>query len=91
MRGYHDLPEASDEAFVDGWLATGDMGELDDRGCLRITHRKKELIKTSGGKYVAPSPVEGQIKAASPYVSKVVSHGEGRKYISALISLDPQA
>ena len=91
MRGYHHLPEASDEAFVDGWFATGDMGELDEQGYLKITDRKKDLIKTSGGKYVAPSEVEGVIKAASPYVSQVVSHGEGRKYISALISLDPQA
>ena len=91
MRGYHHLPEASEEAFVDGWFATGDMGELDEQGYLKITDRKKDLIKTSGGKYVAPSEVEGVIKAASPYVSQVVAHGEGRKYIAALIALDPQA
>lgn len=91
MRGYHHLPEATEEAFVDGWFATGDLGELDDHGYLKITDRKKDLIKTSGGKYVAPSEVEGVIKAASPYVSQVVAHGEGRKYISALIALDPQA
>ncbi len=91
MRGYHHLPEASEEALVDGWFATGDLGELDERGYLKITDRKKDLIKTSGGKYVAPSEVEGVIKAASPYVSQVVAHGEGRKYISALIALDPQA
>jgi len=91
MRGYHHLPEASEEAFVDGWFATGDLGELDEQGYLRITDRKKDLIKTSGGKYVAPSEVEGVIKAASPYVSQVVAHGEGRKYISALLALDPQA
>ena len=91
MRGYHHLPEATAEAFVDGWFATGDLGELDDHGYLKITDRKKDLIKTSGGKYVAPSEVEGVIKAACPYVSQVVAYGEGRKYISALVALDPGA
>jgi len=91
MRGYHHMPEATEEAFVDGWFATGDLGEIDDHGYLRITDRKKDLIKTSGGKYVAPSEVEGVIKAACPYVSQVVAHGEGRKYISALVALDPDA
>ena len=60
-------------------------------GYLRITDRKKDLIKTSGGKYVAPQKVEGVLKAACPYISQVVVHGEGRKYISALITLDPEA
>ena len=89
MRGYHHLDDASAEVLTDGWFATGDIGELDNRGYLKITDRKKDLIKTSGGKYVAPAEVEGVIKAASPYVSQVVAHGEGRKYISALIALDP--
>ena len=91
MRGYHHLPEASAEALHDGWFATGDLGELDDAGYLRITDRKKDLIKTSGGKYVAPQEVEGTIKAASPYVSQVIVHGDSRKYVSALIALDPDA
>jgi long-chain acyl-CoA synthetase len=91
MRGYHHLPEASAEALHDGWFASGDIGELDDAGYLRITDRKKDLIKTSGGKYVAPQEVEGTIKAASPYVSQVIVHGDGRKYVSALIALDPEA
>ena len=91
MRGYHHLPDASAEALHDGWFATGDIGELDDAGYLRITDRKKDLIKTSGGKYVAPQEVEGTIKAASPYVSQVIVHGDGRKYVSALIALDPDA
>ncbi|HEY0237218.1 MAG TPA: long-chain fatty acid--CoA ligase [Friedmanniella sp.] len=89
MRGYHHLPEQTAAAFVDGWFATGDLGVIDDHGYLKITDRKKDLIKTSGGKYVAPSKVEGVIKAACPYVSQVVVHGEGRKYVSALLALDP--
>jgi long-chain acyl-CoA synthetase len=91
MRGYHHMPEATAEVLHDGWFATGDMGELDDHGYLKITDRKKDLIKTSGGKYVAPQKVEGTLKAASPYVSQVLVHGEGRKYITALIALDPEA
>ena len=92
MRGYHGNDEATAEVLsADGWFATGDIGELDDHGYLRITDRKKDLIKTSGGKYVAPQKVEAAVKAASPYVSQVLVHGEGRKYISALITLDPEA
>jgi long-chain acyl-CoA synthetase len=91
MRGYHNQPEATAEAMQDGWFATGDIGELDDHGYLRITDRKKDLIKTSGGKYVAPQKVEGVLKAACPYISQVVVHGEGRKYVTALITLDPEA
>ncbi len=91
MRGYHNQPEATAEALQDGWFATGDIGELDDHGYLRITDRKKDLIKTSGGKYVAPQKVEGVLKAVCPYISQVVVHGEGRKYVTALITLDPEA
>jgi long-chain acyl-CoA synthetase len=91
MRGYHNLPEATAEVMQGDWFATGDMGELDDHGYLRITDRKKDLIKTSGGKYVAPQKVEGTLKAACPYISQVLVHGEGRKYITALITLDPEA
>jgi long-chain acyl-CoA synthetase len=91
MQGYHNLDEATAEAFEDGWFHTGDIGELDDAGYLRITDRKKDLIKTSGGKYVAPQKVEGAVKAACPYVSQVIVHGEGRKYVSALFTLDPDA
>ncbi|WP_422396051.1 hypothetical protein [Raineyella fluvialis] len=90
--GYHNLPEETAAAYSDdGWFATGDIGELDERGRLRITDRKKDLIKTSGGKYVAPQKVEGAIVNNNPYVSQVFVQGEGRKYISALITLDEEA
>ncbi|MDN5763971.1 MAG: long-chain fatty acid--CoA ligase [Microlunatus sp.] len=92
MRGYHDNDEATAEVLTaDGWFSTGDIGEFDDHDYLRITDRKKDLIKTSGGKYVAPQKVEAAVKAASPYVSQVLVHGEGRKYVCALMTLDPEA
>ena len=90
MRGYFNRPDATGEALIDGWLHTGDIGELDSAGHLRITDRKKALIKTSGGKYVAPSAIEGQLKAICPYVSQVVVHGDRRNYCSALITMDEE-
>lgn len=89
MRGYHNLPEETAETLVDGWLRTGDIGELDERGRLRLTDRKKELIKTSGGKYVAPQAVEGLVKANSPYIGHVLVHGDQRSYCVALVTIDP--
>ncbi|MEV0679583.1 AMP-dependent synthetase/ligase [Actinosynnema sp. NPDC050436] len=89
MRGYHNLPEETALALDGGWLRTGDIGELDDEGRLRITDRKKELIKTSSGKYVAPQSVESRIKAASPYIGHVLVHGDLRNYCVALVTLDP--
>ncbi|WP_328701846.1 AMP-dependent synthetase/ligase [Aestuariimicrobium ganziense] len=89
MRGYRNMPEATEESIVDGWFHTGDIGELDSEGYLRITDRKKDLMKTSGGKYVAPQKVEGAITANIPYVSQAVCVGDGKKYISALVTLDP--
>ena len=92
MRGYHNMPDATAEVLTaDGWFATGDIGELDDDGYLRVTDRKKDLIKTSGGKYIAPQKIEILFKSISPYASHIVVHGEGRKYVSALITLDPDA
>ncbi|MGW6498810.1 AMP-dependent synthetase/ligase [Nonomuraea angiospora] len=88
MRGYHGLPEETAAALEEGWLHTGDIGELDEAGRLRITDRKKELIKTSGGKYVAPTYLEGRIKAACPYASHVFVHGDRRNYVTALVTLD---
>ncbi|MFI7415986.1 AMP-dependent synthetase/ligase [Nonomuraea sp. NPDC049684] len=88
MRGYHGLPQETAEALTDGWLHTGDIGELDPAGRLLITDRKKELIKTSGGKYVAPTYLEGRIKAACPFASHVFVHGDRRNYVTALVTLD---
>ena len=88
MRGYHAADELTAEAIVDGWFHTGDIGELDAEGNLTLTDRKKDLMKTSGGKYVAPQKVEGALIAAIPFVSQAVAVGDGRKYVSALLTLD---
>ncbi|MFF9601108.1 AMP-dependent synthetase/ligase [Streptomyces sp. NPDC014684] len=89
MDGYHQQPEKTAEVLEsDGWFHTGDIGELSADGYLRITDRKKDLIKTSGGKYVAPAEVEGQFKAVCPYVSNILVHGADRNYCTALIALD---
>ncbi|HJR39130.1 MAG TPA: long-chain fatty acid--CoA ligase [Nocardioidaceae bacterium] len=91
MDGYHNLPEQTAEALSDGWLHTGDIGELDPDGFLRITDRKKDLFKTSGGKYIAPTSIESQFKAVCPYASQFIVHGNDRNYCVALITLDPDA
>ncbi|GAA3136717.1 AMP-dependent synthetase/ligase [Streptomyces rectiviolaceus] len=89
MEGYHGLPEKTAEVLEsDGWFHTGDIGELSTDGYLRITDRKKDLIKTSGGKYIAPAEVEGQFKAVCPYVSNILVHGADRNFCTALIALD---
>ncbi|UXY25207.1 AMP-dependent synthetase/ligase [Streptomyces sp. HUAS TT20] len=92
MRGYHNLPDASAEALTDdGWLRTGDIGEVDTDGFLRITDRKKDTFKTSNGKYVAPSEVEGKFRAACPFASNILLIGSSRNYCTALIALDEAA
>ncbi|HSE08674.1 MAG TPA: AMP-binding protein [Nocardioidaceae bacterium] len=91
MEGYHNLPEQTSETLSDGWLHTGDIGELDERGFLKITDRKKDLFKTSGGKYIAPSSIESQFKAICPYASQFLVHGNDRNFCVALITLDPDA
>jgi long-chain acyl-CoA synthetase len=92
MQGYHNLPEQTAEALTeDGWLHTGDIGELDADGYLKITDRKKDLFKTSGGKYIAPSAIESQFKAICPYASQFLVHGSERNFVVALVTLDPDA
>jgi long-chain acyl-CoA synthetase len=91
MRRYHGLPAETAEALdADGWLRTGDIGRLGADGHLEITDRKKDLIKTSGGKYVAPQIIEGLLKVASPLISYAILHGESRNYCTALISLSEE-
>ncbi len=88
LRGYWD-PSAGGvvPAAVDGWLATGDIGELDDEGYLTITGRKKELLITAGGKSVAPAPLENWLRS-HPLISQAMVLGDRRPYVSALITLD---
>ena len=92
MRGYHNLPDETAAVFTeDGFFRTGDIGELDADGYLRITDRKKDLIKTSGGKYVAPSYVEGLFKSICPYTSQALVIGQARNYCTMIVTLDPDA
>ena len=85
--GYFKNPEATAETIQDGWLYSGDVGELDQRGYLTITDRKKDIIITSGGKNIAPQNIENQLKF-SPYINDAVVIGDGRKFPSALIFID---
>ncbi len=88
--GYFKRPDATAEAWdVDGWFHTGDIGEIDVDGFLKITDRKKDLIKTSGGKYVSPQNVENLLKT-QPHISQAVLIGDNRKYCVALITLDAE-
>lgn len=87
FQGYFRNPEATAETIVDGWLHSGDVGELDKRGFLKITDRKKDLIITSGGKNIAPQNIENQLKF-SPYVNDAVVIGDQRKFLTALIIID---
>jgi long-chain acyl-CoA synthetase len=92
MTAYHDLPDATAEALdADGWFHTGDVGEIDADGFLRITDRKKDMFKTSQGKYVAPSAIDAKFKGTCPYVSELLVYGEGKPYCVALASLDSEA
>jgi len=88
FKGYWNLPEATAEAFTeDGWFKTGDIGEFDKEGFLTITDRKKELFVTSGGKNVAPHPIELAI-TAKPYIDQACLIGDAEKYLTALIVPD---
>ena len=84
MLGYYKRPDLTAETIIDGWLHTGDIGEIVDGTFLKITDRKKELFKTSGGKYVAPQPVENKMKE-SPFIEQIVLIGDNKKFVSALI------
>ena len=87
MKGYYGDRTATDEVVRDGWFHTGDVGEVDSDGFLRITDRKKDLLVTAGGKNVAPQPIEGVIKT-SPVIAEAVMVGDGKPYLSALIAPD---
>ncbi|MBA3742054.1 long-chain fatty acid--CoA ligase [Sporichthya sp.] len=89
MLGYKDRPDLSAEAVVDGWMHTGDVGEIDADGYLRIVDRKKELIINSAGKNMAPSKIEGELKAGSTLIGQAICIGDARLYNVALLTLDP--
>ncbi|WP_313812270.1 AMP-dependent synthetase/ligase [Glutamicibacter sp.] len=90
MRGYRNRPDLTNDAFTDGWFHTGDIGELDADGFLKITGRKKEIIVTAGGKNVIPALLEDQIRSDA-LVSQCLVLGEGRPFISALVTLDSES
>jgi len=92
MAGYRNEPEKTAETVdPDGWLHTGDIGTIDDDGYLTIVDRKKELIINAAGKNMSPANIEAHLKAASPLISFAVAIGDGRRYNTALIALDPDA
>ena len=90
MPGYRGQPEKTREAIDDeGWLHTGDVGEFDDDGYLKIVDRKKELIINAGGKNMSPANIEAKVKASSPLIGQAIAIGDGKPYNVALITLDP--
>jgi long-chain acyl-CoA synthetase len=91
MKGYYQNAAATAEVIdPDGWFHTGDIGLIDNDGYLKITDRKKDLIKTSGGKYVAPQDLEGRLKTRSPLLSQVLVHGNNRNFCTALLTVDAE-
>ena len=90
MPGYRNMPEKTAETFDDdGWLLTGDIGELDEDGYLKIVDRKKELIINAAGKNMSPANIESHLKTASPLIGQAIAIGDRRPYNVALIVLDP--
>jgi long-chain acyl-CoA synthetase len=88
--GYRSNADATAEAFADGWFRTGDVGELDDAGFLRITGRQKEIIVTAGGKNVAPAVLEDRLRA-HPLIGQCLVVGDGQPFIAALVTVDREA
>ncbi len=89
FKGYYKNEEATRETLVDGWLRTGDIGEIDDEGYIKITGRKKDIIITAGGKNITPANIEAEVKQ-HPLVSQCVVIGDRRPYLVALVTLDPE-
>jgi long-chain acyl-CoA synthetase len=90
MTGYRNQPDKTREALdEDGWLHTGDIGEFDEDGYLRLVDRKKELIISAGGKNMSPANIEAKLKASSPVIGQAIAIGDGRPYNVALVTLDP--
>ena len=88
--GYYKKPKATNEAWKDGWFHTGDIAEIDERGFIKITDRKKDLIVNAGGKNIAPKKIEGALKNI-PYASQALSFGDRKPYLVALITLDEES
>jgi len=84
FQGYWNKPEETRDAFVDGWFKTGDIGKLDEDGFLYVTDRKKDLLKTSGGKFIAPQPIENSLKH-NPMIAEAVVVGDKRKFPAVLV------
>jgi long-chain acyl-CoA synthetase len=88
FKGYWNKPEATNDALQNGWFHTGDIGQLDQDGYLKITGRKKDIIVTAGGKKIPPQNLENTLKSRCPLISQIVIHGDKRKFLSAVITLD---
>jgi len=87
FKGYYNNPEGTAETLKDGWLYSGDVGELDEDGYLKITDRKKDIIVTAGGKNITPQYIENKLKF-SPYINDAVVIGDRRKFLTSLIMID---